>query len=128
MVSVVVASHGNLSREIVKSAQMILGKEYENIYYLCLDEEGIEKFKNEAHRIARAIKGDDLIILADIQGGSPFMTCLSVFRDFNFKALTGMNLPMVMEVLNAGDEADIARIADMAVQSGITTVKAIDLV
>jgi mannose/fructose-specific phosphotransferase system component IIA len=127
MVNVVMASHGSLSREMLNSAQMILGKEFDRVYCLCMGDVGVAKFEEEANLVVEKIKGKDLIILADIQGGSPLMTCMSVFRDFRFIAVTGMNLPMLIEILMLESERDISKIADMAVQIASASVKAIEL-
>lgn len=127
MTCVVVVSHGQLSKEIVNSAQMILGGKYENVFSICLEESGLCGFKKEASKIAESIKGSNLIILADIYGGSPLNECLSIFRNFNYIAVTGVNLAMLIEVLTSRESMTLEELAKLAVDNGIAAIKNISL-
>mgnify|MGYP000442929505 len=49
--------------------------------------------------------------MADLFGGSPFMTLLSAFRDTEYVCLTGFNLAMVIQMLQY-DGDDLHELAE----------------
>ena len=128
MVNLIIAGHGNLAKEMVNSAQMVLGQEYENVYPLCLQAEtGIKRFEEEARSVEKVFNGRKLIILGDIHGGSPLNTCLSVFRNFDYRAITGINLAMLIEILSHRDIGDIDQLVELAVKNSISGIGVISI-
>ena len=57
--------------------------------------------------VANITPEDKLVVLADIMGGSPLTTAMNVLAEkgllANTKAFTGMNLPMALTVILAGE-------------------------
>lgn len=128
MIPIILVSHGRLSYELLNSANMIIRNQIEDIYPVSLDEDtGIDTLKEKLLNISKKIKGNEVLILCDIKGGSPFNTSLIVFKNYNYKILTGMNLPMLLEVLMNRNHTTLDSLADIAVKAGALAVECIKL-
>lgn len=113
MIHYVLASHGNYAREALNSAKMICGEDTDRMNLLSVqdDGDGIDRFGTEAAALAENLRGEPVLIMADLFGGSPFMTLLSAFRDTEYVCLTGFNLAMVIQMLQY-DGDDLHELAE----------------
>lgn len=109
MIQYVLASHGNFAREALNSAIMICGEDARRVHVLSVQDgdNGIARFGEAAAALAEELREDPVLIMADLFGGSPFMTLLSGFRDTEYICLTGFNLAMVIQMLQYdGDDLE----------------------
>ena len=103
MTGIIVASHGDLAKGILMSAEMIVGKQ-ENVAACCLlPSEGPEDIKN---KIMTAIDQfdscDEILFLVDLWGGTPFNQITTLVEgNENYRVITGLNLPMLIEACMA---------------------------
>lgn len=103
MTGIIVASHGDLAKGILMSAEMIVGKQ-ENVAACCLlPSEGPEDIKN---KIITAIDQfdscDEILFLVDLWGGTPFNQITTLVEgNENYRVITGLNLPMLIEACMA---------------------------
>lgn len=80
---------------------------------------GIAHFEEEAAALAKELMDDPVLILSDLFGGSPFMTLLSVFRDNDYKLISGFNLPMIIEALSQDSSTlTLQEAAEQIVENG----------
>ncbi|MFK9093808.1 PTS sugar transporter subunit IIA [Bacillus salipaludis] len=99
MNTLIMISHGNMAREALQSARMIVG-ETENAYAISLtQEEGPEEIHNRLQQIITENRqSPHFFILVDIIGGTP---CNAAFRvaanNKNITILSGLSLGMVIE-------------------------------
>ena len=106
--SLILVSHGRFCEELKGSTEMIMGPQ-DNIHAVpLLPEDGPEDF---TAKFEAAIEGlDDFLVFADLLGGTPCNVVSRLImegRDIDLYA--GMNLPMVIEFINAsltGTDAD----------------------
>lgn len=100
MTELVLISHGNLCVELKKSAEMIMGPQ-EHIHAVpLLPAEGQEDFLKKFDDLVKDF--DDYVVFSDLLGGTPANTIskqIMLGRDIQLYA--GMNLPMVIEFVNA---------------------------
>ncbi|MCE5044161.1 PTS sugar transporter subunit IIA [Staphylococcus chromogenes] len=111
MEKLILVSHGSFCEGIKDSVEMILGPQ-ENIYTVALTpEQGQEDF--ESHFKAFVHEGDDIVVFADLQGGTPANTVSKmIMQGEHYQLYTGMNLPMIISYINAqmiGQEEDYAQ-------------------
>lgn len=97
-IKIIVASHGDLSKELVKSAEMIAGP-MENIEALSLlpNMEPTE-FRE---KVVSSISNDTYIIaLVDLFGGTPANVISSLIENFDIDIdiVTGVSLPMLLDL------------------------------
>ncbi|PAV28386.1 hypothetical protein CIL05_17285 [Virgibacillus profundi] len=104
MKKILVATHARFAEGIVSSIDLILGKQ-ENLHFInaYVDEtpfnEKLEGFLNE-----NVMDEDKLIIFTDIFGGSVNQTTLRYLTKENVFVISGVNLPVLLEVIMLGED------------------------
>lgn len=100
----IIASHGNLAKELKNSVQMIMGNTYE-MDAVCMDpERTMDSIKEE---INEKLNNEDInaeyIILTDVLGGSIANLSAEFTRYSHVHVVTGFNLSLVLEMLSLKD-------------------------
>jgi PTS system mannose-specific IIA component len=112
MVGVVLATHGTLAEELLRTAQGICG-ELPRVRAVAvsaaLDMDGARAALADAIRAVD--EGQGVLVLTDMFGGSPANLALT-FLDEKLEVVTGVNLPMVVKLATCRDGA--ATLHDMA--------------
>jgi len=100
---VILVSHGQLAAGFYSALSMIAGKGRKDVLFQGLaDGMGADKFgENFAAMIENITAEDEIILFADIIGGSPLTTSLNLLESKGLLKKTfvvgGMNLPMILE-------------------------------
>ena len=125
MINLIVATHGKMSEETVNLTKMVLGESEQLDFVTFLPGEGpedlIEKYKN----IISKYKSEGTLFLVDLFGGSPYnAACRIVAETENTDVITGVNVPMLLEVLDAREETNkVSELVETAKNSGINGIK-----
>ena len=97
---VIVVSHGSYARGLVDTAQMIAGEQEDLEAFGLEPEESVDTLKEKIRQsIEQASQEEEILILTDIFYGSPFNTVISLMSEYNLYHVTGINLPLMMEVI-----------------------------
>ncbi|MCD2347094.1 PTS sugar transporter subunit IIA [Clostridium guangxiense] len=132
MVAIIVGTHGDFSQEILKSAEMIFGKQ-ENVSAVTFKpgegpDDLLKKYKREIEKLDCK---DGILFMVDLFGGSPFNAASRVVTENkNMDIVTGVNLPMLLEVYGArafSNVKDLVNIGKKAGNEGIKSLKEIFL-
>lgn len=121
MIGLVLVSHGSLAEGLLDAAEMITG-DAENIE--CIGLQPKDDIDQLVERIQKAIdqvdEGDGVLLLVDLFGASPFNASgrLVLNQKDQLRLVTGMNLPMLVELLVAREGLDLDGAADMALDAG----------
>ena len=95
---VIVVSHGSYARGLVDTVQMIAGKQEDLEAFGLEPEESVDTLKEKIRQsIEQASQEEE--ILTDIFYGSPFNTVISLMPEYDLYHVTGINLPLMMEVI-----------------------------
>ena len=86
----VIASHGNFANELLKSAEMIYGDMSDVPAVSLMPGMSFEEVTKKA--------GKDTLVLVDLFGGTPSNVFSALTRTFGHQVVTGLNLPMLIEV------------------------------
>lgn len=125
MIGIIVGSHGKFSKEIVKSAEMIFGQQ-ENVKYVTFEPgesaDGlVDKYKNEMKGLDYS---EGLLFLVDLFGGSPYNAASRIaLQEENMDIVTGVNLPMLLEVFASKGFLGLSELADLAINAGGSAIK-----
>lgn len=92
---IVTITHGHLGEEMVKSAEMLMGKIRNVKSISLLPEESPEDLAGIVEHELKDIPKNSLI-LTDLFGGTP-SNVSAVFAKRGFQVMTGMNLPILLE-------------------------------
>lgn len=97
---VIVVSHGSFSKGILESLQMIVG-EQEGVVALGIDPH--EDREALAARLREALEaredGEEVLIASDLFHGTPFNVCVALSKQYDFHHITGINLPLLIEII-----------------------------
>ncbi len=116
MTEVILASHGSLSQGLLNTLSMIIGDPGDHVRaYSLYPGENPRDFLSQLETEVSQSE-DQYIILADIQGGSVHTALSELIRFPNVVLISGMNLPLALEVLtrcqNGLDESEYASLID----------------
>ena len=99
MIGVLITTHGNLGRELIKAAELIKGP-LSDISHVSVDQtKDVEDIKKEiGNAIKKLDKGRGVLVLTDLFGGTPSNISLSFMKEEKVEVLTGVNLPMLLKL------------------------------
>ena len=98
MIGVVVCTHANLGAALLDAATMILGElEAAESVTVMPGESGEDIVDKLAEAIKLVDKGDGVVILCDMFGGTPSNVSLTQLGDA-VEVVTGVNLPMLLKL------------------------------
>lgn len=116
---ILLTSHGYFAKGILQSYEMIAGAT-DKISSVILDEEGIGKFsKLLREKLDEILKSDDVIILCDIKGGTPYNESFTyaLSHQDKVRVVAGLNLPMLIEI-GLMDSDNLDEVVLKALESG----------
>ena len=122
MVGVIICTHGNSAPELLKSAEMICGKQ-ENCQTVSFKEgESLEQLKSEISEKISQLKGT-VFCLTDLKGGTPFNTLVSLLKSNpEIEIITGVNIPMLLELFINRSQLETDKLLSATLEAGKTGV------
>lgn len=98
MTGIVVISHGRLATELLRTAEIIVGK-VENSVAVDIDPKmGMDEIHKAVEGAIRTVDlGKGVILLIDMFGGTPSNIGLSFLGTHQVEVVTGVNLPMIVK-------------------------------
>ena len=128
MVGLVVATHGQLAAELLRTAETIVGP-VPGAAAVTIDsstsvEEARARLASAIHQVGA--EGEGVLVLTDMFGGTPANLALT-FLDEKIEVVTGVNLPMLIKLAGArgGGLAAAAELATSYGQKNITLASAL---
>jgi len=125
LVGIVLVSHGNMAEGMIDAARMIVG-EMEDVLAVSLQE--MDAIEDLMGRIEAALNevdtGDGALILVDAFGASPFNASarLAMQRE-KTEVITGMNLPMLLELAVQREGQDLETVTQIAFEAGSSSIR-----
>jgi PTS system mannose-specific IIA component len=119
MIGIVIVTHGELGRELLQTAEEIVGKfpavETVSIHAA----EQIDKARKKIEAVIERVNdGSGVLILTDLFGGTPSNLVLSYLEAGRLEVVTGVNLPMLMKLPSLREERDLRVLADKVARYG----------
>jgi PTS system mannose-specific IIA component len=121
MIGIVVVTHGQLARELVAAAEMIIG-DIPNVTSVSI---GWQESPEDAEReieaaIGRVESGKGTVVLTDMFGGTPSNLSLAFLEKGKVEVVTGVNLPMLIRLASLREEevGDLREVAAQAMREG----------
>ncbi|MDI6726271.1 MAG: PTS sugar transporter subunit IIA [Smithellaceae bacterium] len=112
MIGALIVTHGNLGSEMLKAAEMIKG-ELKGCIPLSIDQtKGVEEInKDVMSAIKKLDRGQGVLILTDLFGGTPSNISLSYLKEGRVDVITGVNLPMILKFSDLREKMTIKELA-----------------
>ena len=118
-IRVVLVSHGEQSKGMLNTVQMLLG-EQDNIAAYCLyPEQSVTDLTEDLEKEIKEYGAENIIFLTELKHGSPFNVVVSLTRNYDLYHITGTNLAMLMTVIleRDFDGADCGKVCDAALDA-----------
>ncbi|MDH6368016.1 MULTISPECIES: PTS mannose transporter subunit IIAB [unclassified Breznakia] len=120
--NILIGTHGKFGKELIQSAEMIVGK-MENISCVSLlPEMSFEDFMNEADQKLASFEGPT-IALVDLFGGTPCNVLTVLSRKYQYEVITGVNLPMLIDLSLKCQSIEDVSDSKLLVAQAIETLK-----
>lgn len=123
----IVVTHGNLADELVRTAELIVGKQ-EDIFSISgadLNDEGII---NRIREIVAGRPKGEMLVFVDFFGGS---CCTNSMRAVEghpgVRVISGVNLPMLLDFATKRRTTSFDEMVDHLIRRGRESIKLIDL-
>ena len=115
-----VLTHSNLAEAFVRAVHLIFG-DVELLQYKNLpDDLDIGKYKAEIVELLKENQETGILILTDLLGGSPFLTCTQIMKQHweKMELITGCNLQMLLAIAGELEEKSITELKEIALEAG----------
>ncbi|SNS19264.1 PTS system D-mannose-specific IIA component, Man family [Anaerovirgula multivorans] len=125
MAAIVVGSHGSFSRELIKSAEMICGKQTNIGCATFHAGESVDDLVVKYEEIISKLDcKDGVLFIVDLFGGSPYNAASRIaIKDKNMDIVTGINLPIALELFGMHHFSSVDELVKIALASSAATIK-----
>lgn len=119
MIGLVLVTHGRLAAEFMAAVEHVVGPQ-EQCAAICIDEnDDMEEKRAEIVRAAAEVdKGDGVILLTDMFGGTPSNLAISLLGQPNLEVIAGVNLPMLIRLASVRKDKSVGEAVDLAQEAG----------
>lgn len=130
-IAIVIGTHGASAEQLLKSTEMVIGQQ-DNVAFIDFvpgenADTLIVKFNQKLSELDTT---NGVLFLVDFWGGSPFNAASRIVQDKeNMDIVTGVNIPMLVEVFMARDDnPEFTQLVSTAVETGQVGIKALKTV
>ena len=119
MIGLIIVTHCDLGRELLNAAKFIVGR-IEAVETIAINQnsDSSELLKTIEKKIATLNKGEGVLILTDMFGGTPSNLSLSFLKEEKVEVLTGVNLPMLIATVQTRTKLPLSELAEKAQEAG----------
>ncbi len=124
MIGVVIVTHYHLAEEFLQALRLIVG-EVNNLMAVGLDPStSPEEMRDQIDKAVREVdQGQGVLMLVDMFGGTPSNLCLSFLEEDRIEVVTGLNLPMLVKVVQLKEPMPIQEIAALIREYGRRNIR-----
>lgn len=119
MIGLVIVTHGELAIELKRATEHVVGPQ-DAIKAICIGpDDDMEKRRNDIRKAVDTVdSGKGVILLTDMFGGTPSNLAISMLREDKVEVLAGVNLPMLIKLAEARQNASLSDAAQKAKEAG----------
>ncbi len=115
MTGLIIATHGNLAEELLRTCELIIGPLGPSCAIGVRHEDPVEEIRDRLQQALASVDrdGDGVLIMTDMLGGTPANLSLAFLDPGRVEVLTGVNLPMVLKFFNTQEGLTLAERASI---------------
>ncbi|MDX5361795.1 MAG: PTS sugar transporter subunit IIA [Alphaproteobacteria bacterium] len=119
MIGLVLVTHGRLADEFVSAMEHVVGPQ-QQVGSVCIGpDDDMEQRRNDILKaIEEADRGDGVILLTDMFGGTPSNLSISVMKRPKTEVIAGVNLPMLIKLASTRASGELAEVVEQARDAG----------
>ncbi len=123
MIGILIVSHCDIGKELINAAELIMGH-IESIDSVSITQsiESKELLKMISQKIKELDKGDGVLILTDMFGGTPCNISLPFLEKEKVEVLAGVNLPMLIEIAKDREGVSLEELSKKAAVAGKNSI------
>ena len=119
MIGLLIVTHCELGREFLNAAEFIVGRiEAADAVSITQTSESQDLHAQIEKKIAVLNQGDGVLILTDMFGGTPSNLSLSFLKERQVEVLTGVNLPMVIAMVQNRSKTNLNELSEITKEAG----------
>ncbi|MBN2061426.1 MAG: PTS sugar transporter [Deltaproteobacteria bacterium] len=119
MIGLLIVTHCDLGREFLNAAEFIVGRmESTDVVSITQTSDSERIHKSIEEKISILDKGEGVLILTDMFGGTPSNLSLSFLKNERIEVLTGVNLPMVIAIAQNRSNLKLKELSEKAQEAG----------
>ncbi len=113
MIGIVIVTHSQLGQSLIEAAEFILGGRTKAVVSVSIDlNQSAEKLRKKIDEgIKKVDKKDGVLILTDMFGGTPSNLSYSFLEEGRIEVLSGVNLPILIQAVNAREKLELSKLA-----------------
>ena len=119
MIGLVLVTHGRLAAEFMAAMEHVVGPQAQ-CQASCIEanDDMEERRADIAKAAAEVDKGDGVILLTDMFGGTPSNLAISLLGRPNLEVIAGVNLPMLIKLASVRKAKTVGEAVDLAQEAG----------
>ena len=111
MIGLIIITHGNLALELKSAMEHIIGSQADIEIFCINPDDDIDIQKNNIQNTIKEInKGNGIIMLTDMFGGTPSNLALGFLEQGKVEVLSGVNLPMLIKIGQLRDNTNLLEV------------------
>jgi PTS system mannose-specific IIA component len=119
MIGIVVITHGSFGREMLRTAQDIVGTQTHVMGLALTSEMGSDGLIGLVEEAAKQLNDvDGILYLVDMLGGTPCNVVLLHTKDHAAQVVTGVNLYMILSAFKNRETVDLKTLAQRVAEDG----------
>jgi len=126
LISILIVSHGELAAGMLNALQMLTGEQERVAALGLLESEAPEDLVERVRESIDSLDdGDGVLIAVDLFGATPFHASSRLFleSDKKIEVITGVNLPMLAEIMVNREDASLEELVKQAYQAGLSGIQ-----
>ncbi|MNB73268.1 PTS system mannose-specific EIIAB component [compost metagenome] len=125
MIGIIVAAHGQYAKELLRSTSVVFG-ELHNVAAVTFEPgESVSGLHQKLKEAMDTLEwSDGVLFLVDLFGGSPYNAASRIAAETeNADIVSGVNLPMLVDVLVGRESEPLSRLGELAIAAGQNSMK-----
>lgn len=119
MIKVIIAGHGELSKQLLETVKDITGK-IPDCEAVCINPgEGRRELRQKISAVLEKFgRGEKFLFLTDVFGGSASNIGYSFANEYDLRIITGVNLPMLLNLASYRTLDDLDELTSKLIETG----------
>jgi len=127
MLGIIVAAHGEMPRGLIETSKMIVGRAEKIAAVELLEGEGPESLRDKLKKAVESLdSGEGVMVLLDLYGGTPSNVSALLARELNIEVVSGVNLPMLLEIIVKRASKNLKELRQVAIYAGREGIRSIN--